>query len=142
MAEAVAAAAAIIQFLDVAVRLSSHLNHLCSDVRNVPHRFQRLQVDLGQQIKIAEHIKTHCLPSFATPATPSTFDAPLQEYIKLADELSKTLDKLLTNKSDGLLQRGWNGFRSVQKKEEVLQICDRLEQMKSTLSLWLSAENL
>ncbi|KAF2197110.1 hypothetical protein GQ43DRAFT_223224 [Delitschia confertaspora ATCC 74209] len=142
MVEVVGTAAAILQFVDVAVRLSSGLHHLCSEVRNVPRRFHRLQVDLRQQIDVAQHIKTHYLPTFSTTVASSTFDAPLLEYISLADELCNTIDKLLANRSDGLLQRGWVGICSMRKKDEVIQICDRLEHMKITLSMWLSAANL
>lgn len=142
MAEVVAAAAAVIQFVDVAVRLSSQLHQLCSEVRNVPHRFQRLQTDLRQQIEVAEHIQAHHLPAFSTTVASSRFDTPLLEYIALADELSQTLDKILVNKTDGLLQRGWIGLCSLRKRDQVSELVDRLEQRKSTLSLWLSAANL
>ena len=97
MAEIVATAAAVVQFVDVAVRLSSHLGRLCSEVRNVPHRFRRLQEGLRQQIEVAQHIQAHYLPAFATAVSSSTFDAPLLEYITLADELYKSLDKVLAN---------------------------------------------
>lgn len=141
MAE-IAAAAAIVQFIDVGARLTSHLVHLCSEVRNVPDRFYRLQLDLRQQVEVAKHIKAHCQPDFATTVASPTFDAQLFEYIALADDLCKKLDKILANRNDGLLQRGWSSLCSVRKKEDVLRICERLEQMKSTLSMWLSAANL
>lgn len=142
MAEIVATAAAVIQFVDVAARLSSCLHHFCSKVRDVPHRFRCLQDDLRQQVEIAQHIQAYHLPVFSATIASSTFDAPLLEYIALADELCKTLDKILAKRTDGLMQRGWIGICSLRKKQHVLHICDRLEQRKSTLSMWLSAANL
>ncbi|KAI4657051.1 uncharacterized protein J4E79_007667 [Alternaria viburni] len=142
MAEVVGAAAAVVQFVDVALRLSSCLERFCSDVRNVPRRFLQLQTDLRQQIEIAQQIQNHRLPGFATAVASSTFDTPLAEYVDLAEELCKTLEDLLGRKNDGALRRGWDAICSVRKKEEVANICDRLEQKKSTLSLWLEAANL
>ncbi|CAN9330023.1 unnamed protein product [Alternaria alternata] len=142
MAEVVGAVAAVVQFVDVALRLSSCLERFCSDVRNVPRRFLQLQIDLRQQIEIAQHIQNDHVPDFATTVSSSTLDAPLLEYISLADELSKTLERLLTRKNDGMLQRGWSGICSLSKKEEVANICDRLDQKRSILSIWLNAANL
>ena len=139
MAEAVAATAAIIQFVDVAIRLSSHLGHLCSEVRNVPHLFARLQADLKQQLEVAQVLKSNFLPHFSATVVSTTFDESLLEYIALVGELCKTLEKILSRKDDRLLQRTWVGFCSMRKKDEMLQICTLLEQKKSVMSLWLSA---
>ena len=142
MAEVVGAVAAVVQLVDVALRLSSCLERFCSDVRNVPRRFLQLQIDLRQQIEIAQHIQNDHVPGFATTVSSLTLDAPLLEYTSLAEELSKTLEGLLARKNDGMLQRGWSGICSLRKKEEVGNICDRLEQKRSILSVWLNAANL
>lgn len=142
MAEVVGAVSSIVQFVDVAVRLSSCLSRLCSDIRNVPQRFHQLRIDLDQQLEVAQEIQAHGLPSFESMVTSSTFDRSLLEYITLADELRKTLDELLATSTDGLLSRSWHGLRSVRRKEHILHLCDRLEQKKGTLSLWLGAANL
>ncbi|RMZ73427.1 Ankyrin repeat-containing [Pyrenophora seminiperda CCB06] len=139
MAEAIGAAAAILQFLDVAVRLTSCLNRFCSDVRNVPRRFRELQADLRQQSDLAGQIQAQL--SAQTVASP-TLDRPLQEYIKLADELCKTLETLLFKQNDGFFHRSWTTICSIQKKEEVKSICDRLEEKKRTVSMCLHTENL
>ncbi|CAN9255692.1 unnamed protein product [Alternaria alternata] len=142
MAEVVGTVAAVVQFVDVALRLSSCLERFCSDVRSVPRRFLQLQIDLRQQIEIAQHIQNDHVPGFATTVSSLTLDAPLLEYTSLAEELSKTLEGLLSRKNDGMLQRGWSGICSLRKKEEVANICDRLEQKRSILSVWLNAANL
>lgn len=142
MAEVIGAVASIVQSVDVAVRLSSCLNRLCSDIRNVPQRFHQLQTDLDQQLEVAQEIRAHHLLTFISMVTSSTFDNFLLDYIALADELRKTLDELLATDTDGPFLRSWHGLRSARKKEDIHHICDRLEQKKSTLSLWLSAANL
>ncbi|CAA9961930.1 Arp Ankyrin repeat [Pyrenophora teres f. maculata] len=139
MAEAIGTAAAILQFLDVALRLTSCLDRFCSDVRNVPLRYRQLQTDLRQQSDLAKQIQTQLPPqAVAFP----TLNAPLLEYSTIADELCKTLETLLPKQNDGLLQRGWSSICSLRKKQEVESICDRLEQKKSTVSIWLNAANL
>lgn len=142
MAEIVATAAAIVQFVDVTIRLSSGLGRLCSDVRNVPRRLYHLQVDIRQQVEVVQYIQTHYLSTFPATATSPTFDAPLLEYIALADELCKTLDMLHADRTNGLLKRGWSSLCSLRRKEELFQMCDRLEQRKSTLSMWICAATL
>jgi hypothetical protein len=142
MAEIVAATAAIVQFADVAFRLTTHLGHLCSEVRHVPDRFRRLQSDLLQQVELAKLIQANCLPEFAATVASSTVDAFLLEYIGLINDLGRTLEKLLAKKDNGPLRRVWSGFCSARKKEDVERICERLEEKKSTLTMWLSAANL
>jgi len=142
MAEVVGAVTAVVQFVDVALRLSSCLERFCSDVRNVPRRFTQLQTDLRQQIDMAQQIQNHHLPGFATTVSSSAFNTPLTEYIDLVQELLKTLESLLSHKNTAFFQRGWDAICSVRKKEEVAVICDRLEQKKSTMSLWMEVANL
>ena len=142
MAEIIGVVSSIVQFLDVAVRLSSRLSHLCSDVQNVPQRFHLLRIDLDQQLQVAQELRAHYLPTFESIGTSPIFDIFLLEYIASADELRKILDELLTPDTDGLLMQNWHGISSVRKKEDIFHLCDRLEQKKSTLSLWLSVANM
>ena len=142
MTAVIGAVASIVQFLDVAVRLSSCLSRLCSDVRNVPQRFHQLRIDLDQQLHVTREIRAHNLPNFVSMVTLPMFDDFLLEYITIADELRKTLDDLVVPDTDGLFLRSWHSLGSVRKKEDILHLCDRLEQRKSNISLWLSAANL
>ena len=142
MAEVIGAVASVVQFFDVAVRLSSSLGRLCSDVRNVPQRFHQLRIDLDQQLHIIQEIRAQHFPTFKSIVPLPKFDTFLLEYIALANELCKTLDELVVPATDGLILRNWHSLRSVRKKEEVLHLCDRIEQRRSNLSLWLSAANL
>ena len=65
--------------------MSSDLNRLCTDVRNVPQDFHRLWIDLRHQLEIAQEIQAHYLPTFATAVESSAFDMPLIKYITIAD---------------------------------------------------------
>ena len=142
MAETISAIAGIVQFIDVAVRLSSGLNRLYSDIRDVPQLFHQLRIDLEQQLKVAQEIRTHHLPTFASTVTSSTSDKVLLDYTALVEQLHKALDELLAISPNGPFLRSWHILRSVRKKEKILHLCDRLEQKKSTFSIWLNAANL
>jgi hypothetical protein len=142
MAEAVATAAAVLQFLDVAVRLSSVLVKLYSDVRDVPERFRVLNTDLQQQITLVKDLQTNQVPAVAALVASPAFEALLQQYVTTADDLCTTLKKLLGGPNDGRLQRAWNGLCATRKKAEITGLCDRLEQHKSALAVWLGGANL
>lgn len=142
MAEVIGIVSGIVQFIDVTVRLSSGLNRLCSDVRHVPERFHQLRIDLDRQLEIAQEVQAHYLPGLVPIVASSTFDQSLLEYVVLAEELRKTLEELLVSNTNGPVKRTWHRLRSVRRKEDILHLCDRLEQKKSTLSLWLGAANL
>ena len=142
MAEIVGVVAGIVQFVDVAVRLSSCLSRVCSDIRNVPGRLDQLRTDLDRQLEIAQEVQSHHLLTLVPMAASSAFDQSLLEYIVLAEELHKTLEELLASNTKGRLKRSWDRLRSVRKKEDILHQCERLEQKKGTLSLWLGAANL
>lgn len=142
MAEAVAAAAAVIQFVDVAVRLSFKLNRLCSEVHNAPLRLQRLKTDLLHQIDIAQGVKEKHLSAFNGAVTSPTFDEFFLGYTALAEDLCKILDKILDRNDGGLFRKGWSGICSIRRREKITELCERLEQKRSTLSLWLCAANL
>ena len=135
MAEVVGAVANIVQLLDVTIRLSSCLGRLCSDVRNMPQRFHQLRIDLNQKLHVIQEIRAYHLPTFISMVTLPMFDTFLLEYIAIADEHRKTLDELVVPDTEGLILRSWHSLRSVRKKEDVLHLCDRLEQRKSNLSL-------
>lgn len=142
MAEAVSAAAAAVQFLDVTVRLSSALAKLCSDVRHVPERFQRLQSDLKQHIALVRELEANHSPAFTAAIASSALKPLLQEYVTIADDLCTTLETLLDFGSKPRAQRVWQTFCATRKQDEIERTCDRLERHKSTLSVWLSGASL
>ena len=137
-----AEAALILQFMDAAFRLSSGLQRLCTEIRDVPLRFATLRTDLVGQVELVQFIQRECQPQFALAAVPPTLDTVLHEYSVLANEFDKILNGLLAKRTGGYLQSAWKGFCSVQKKEEVSHMCHRLEQKRDVLDMWLSAADL
>ncbi|KAL8792563.1 MAG: hypothetical protein Q9195_004862 [Heterodermia aff. obscurata] len=137
-----AEAALIVQFLDAALRLSSGLRRLCTEIRVVPLRFETLRADLERQIELIQFVRRESQPEFASATLPPTLDISLHEYIALANEFNNTLNGMLAKRSGGYLQHVWKDFCSVQRKEEVSHMCHRLEQKRDDLNMWLSAANL
>ena len=142
MAEIVGVVTGIVQFIDVAVRLSSCLSRICADISNVPERLHQLRNDLDCQLEVAQEIQAHRSLSLVPMAPSSAFDQSLLEYIALADDLRGTLEELLASNSKSRLKRSWHHLHFMREKEEIYHQCDRLEQKKSNLSLWLGAAKL
>jgi hypothetical protein len=145
MAEILGISAAVVQFLDIAVRVSMELSRLYSDLRDVPDKLHRLKLDIDQQIAIAKYIKSsHATFQRDSPGT-STSTAPinqtLADYMITMEELVGLLQSIRSEDGAGPLRRSWDAIRAVHKRNDVLLRCDRLEHQKSSILLWLSNVN-
>jgi hypothetical protein len=145
MADILAISAAVVQFLDIAVRVSMELSSLYSDLRDVPGELRRLKLGIDQQIAIAKYIQSsHATFQSDSPGT-STSTAPinqtLADYMLAMDELASLLQSIRSEDGSGPLRRSWNAIRAVHKRKDVLLICKRLEHEKSSILLWLSNVN-
>jgi hypothetical protein len=147
MADALAISAAVVQFLDVAIRLALQLSSLYKEVQDVPGKVRRLQVDTDQQIAIARHVQsTHA--TFWNGSSPTTtvsmsIDQPLADYIATMEDLVEVV-KTLNKKPDGasVIRRSWGALRATQKCKEAIALCDTLEKKKSNITMWLSTANM
>lgn len=96
MAEALGISAAVVQFLDIAVRLSVNINWLCSELRDVPQWLHRFKLDLDQQVAIAQCVQSSSSlanissspSSGLSSATP--IDGPLNDYLRNMRRLQST----------------------------------------------------
>lgn len=146
MAEAIAIPAAVVQFLDVGVRLSLKLGELISDLRDVPDLLCSLKCDLDQKLAIAQHIKSsHAI--FSTPSPAHTgvvvpVDQVMADYMDTMGRIVFLVQSVSGDKDSGTLRRGWNAVRAVHKEKEIMRLCDFLERKKSTIILWLGNVNL
>ena len=135
MAE-VAIVASAIQFIDVGGRLLLSLSRLCSKVHHVPEKIENLRATLQHLLIIAEVVKSNHVSSYAGSQA-AEFNLACSESIKLIKELASLLDNLTAVVDDGPFRRTWKAIVAVKKEKEILDICERLEQYKTTLSLWL-----
>ncbi|KAF4157379.1 hypothetical protein CNMCM6936_005687 [Aspergillus lentulus] len=145
MADILAISAAVVQFLDVAVRVSLGLGKLYSDIRDVPGQLHRLKLDIDQQIAIAKYILSSHATFQSDPPTAFTATSPidqtLADYVLAMEELTVLLQSIRSEDDAGSIRRSWNAIRAVHKRNSILLLCDRLEHQKSTILLWLASAN-
>ncbi|TGO56095.1 hypothetical protein BCON_0082g00070 [Botryotinia convoluta] len=142
MAEAIGLAAAIVQFVDIGLRAYLKLDQFCTDIRDAPQIIQNLQVDLRQQLDIAEniHINHHAILQSITSA--DQIEILLIHYIDQIRNLEGLLNVITNQKTDRSWRRGWKGIQMAKKKEEIMAVCGRLERHKTSISMWLTETNL
>lgn len=146
MADALAISAAVVQFLDVAVRLTLQLSSLYKEVQSVPEKLRRLQVDIDQQITIAKYVQsTHAIfwhDSPPTSAISMPIDQSLADYITIMEQLLEVMKIIIMPNDTGIIRRSWSALRATQKCKEAITLCDALEKKKSNITMWLSTANM
>ncbi|KAI0802918.1 hypothetical protein GGR55DRAFT_403769 [Xylaria sp. FL0064] len=145
MVDVLTVSAAVVQFLDVAIRLSGKLGSLYTDLRDVPAELQNLKLDIDQQIEIARYIQSsHAtfsnVPQASSIAIPS-IDQTLASYISLMEQLIELLQSVIKDNAR-IAHRSWNAIRAVHKRKDIITTCASLERKKSSGNLWLSNAKL
>ena len=135
MAE-IAIVASAIQFIDVGSRLLLGLSRIYSKIDHVPEKIEKSQATLRQLLVVAEVVKSNHVNSY-TGSQAAEFSSACSECIKLVKDLASLFDNLTVATDDGPFRRTWKAIVAVKREKEILGICDRLEQYKATLSLWL-----
>ena len=135
MAE-VAIVASAIQFIDVGGRLLLGLSQICSKVHHVPEKIEKSRATLQHLLVVAEVVKSNHVSSYAGSQAVE-FNLACSECIKLIKEFASLLNGLTAATNDGPFRRTWKAIVAIKKEKEILDICERLEQYKTTLSLWL-----
>lgn len=110
----------------------------------MPERLGSLELDLKQQIQVAEEIQS--LVSGMSPAlNPSSIHSLrtiLDDYSSKMEHLLRILDSVSSEFHDGFLRRSWNALRALDKKNAMLLCCEQLAQKKILLSIWLGKVNM
>ena len=128
--------ASAIQFIDVGGRLLLGLSRLYSKLDHVPEKIEKSQATLRHLLVVAEVVKSNHVNSY-TGSQAAEFNLACSGCIKLVKELASLLDTLSAATNDGPFRRTWKAIVAVKKEKEILDICERLEQYQTTLSLWL-----
>lgn len=144
MAEVLGITAALVQFLDIGLRLSLKIRSLSSEIRDVPQKLDVVRGHVTQHIEIASSIQTSIINSSLSlnPSSEALLKTILDEQRKQMEVLLQLLDSLTNKSDDGLLRRGWNGIQAIDKKKEIESACDRIEVKGNLISLWLGNTNL
>ena len=134
--------AAVVQFIDVGLRLSTRLTGFCADFRDAPQQIQRLNIEIKQQLKIAQDIKKATQVVSSEIQGLATFEHPHQDYMNLASKLQSLVEGLEKMDRDGILHRSWKNLRFVRQKNEIIDICETLCRKESSMMMWLVSINM
>lgn len=144
MADPLSISAAVVQFLQITIRLCLKLHSFCAEMYDLPERLGSLESDLKQQIQVADDIQG--LVSGTPPALNSSsinsLQAILDDYSRKMEHLLRILNSVSNESHDGFLKRSWNALRALDKKNAMLLCCDQLAQKRSLLSIWLGKANM
>lgn len=139
MAEALGVSAAVVQFVDIGLRLCLRLHSFCSEVRDVPQKLNALQDHLKQQIEVASSIQNSVLGAsvLVDDSSEALLKSILEDQRRVMEHLFNLLESVTNKSGDNILRRSWNGIRAIDKKKDIESACDQLEAKMRLLSSWL-----
>ncbi|KAM7220131.1 hypothetical protein V8F06_004459 [Rhypophila decipiens] len=135
-------AAAAAQFLHHSIKVVFKLSWFCSEVRYTPEKLHALQAEVSQQTSLAQNLLSNLGNSSSSNPGIGDLHQILQDYTGLLTCISETLDKFSNNVNDGHFRRGWNTVRAIRSKDEIQQLCTRLNDKRDLLCVGLGNLNL
>lgn len=144
MAEILSISAAVVQFLDIALRLSLKIHSCCNELREVPHRLNNLRAHLMQQTELASSVQKSVLGSSVslTDSSKALLKSILNDQSREMDLMLNLIDSVTSKANDRLIRRSWNGIQAIDKKKNIESACDQIEAKGNLLSLWLINTNV
>lgn len=152
MAEAVAIAAAVVQFLDVSSRLFSTLSRFCENLEHVPRKvrdtvqelkvFRQLVYPLDSDIRAPNTGPASTLSGALSPDNVNLAVSLLDQCITQVQQLEETLQPLMLKACDYGIKKRWRAVAGLKVEKEILDRWTRLQGLKSTLNLWYSHQTL
>lgn len=144
MAEVLGITAALVQFLDIGLRLSLKIRSFSNEVRDVPQKLNIVRGHVTQHIEVASSIRASIINSSLSldPSSEALLKTILDEQRKQMELLLQLLDSFTNKADDGLFRRGWNGIQAIDKKKDIESACNRIEAKANLISLWLGNINV
>lgn len=144
MAEVLGITAAVVQFLDIGLRLTLKIRSFSSEVHDVPRKLNSVREHVMQHIEVASSIQTSVISSTLSldPGSEALLKTILDDQRREMELLLKLLEIVTDKADDGLLRRGWNGIQAIDKKKDIESACDRIEAKGNLISLWLGNTNV
>ena len=91
---------------------------------------------------IVKDIRDNYMTLLAGTSTSAAFTNLLRDHTASIKTFHDLLEGLVDRQHDQHIQRAWKRLHAVQSKEAILEICNRLEQQKSSLAVFLNGTNL
>lgn len=152
MAEALAVAAAAVQFLDVGARLLLVLSRVCTDLRHVPREIEDTVQELKEFLQLVRLLDSDIRAPNTGPA--STLNGALaaahidhatsllSQCIIQAQQLEETLSPLVLKANDHAIRKAWRAVVALKTEKEILRKWDRLQRLKASLCVWYNHTSL
>ncbi|KAM7186342.1 hypothetical protein V8F33_011916 [Rhypophila sp. PSN 637] len=135
-------AAAAAQFLHHSIKVVFKLSWFCSEIRSTPEKLQALQAEVSQQTALENNLLSNLISSSSSTPEIDDLHQIVQDYTDLLAGISQTLARFSNHVSDGQIRRGWNTVSAIRSKEEIQQLCTRLNDKMDLLCVWLGNLNL
>lgn len=140
MAEVLAISAAVVQFLDIGLRLSIKLGEFVSEFKDAPDFLRGLKSSLDRQMLVAQRIRsTHPIFSSSSATcldTVTLADDALAEYLHTMEQLMGIVQSVCNEQHGGKFRKSWNTIRSIHKRKEIEFVCAQLQRQESRMTLW------
>jgi hypothetical protein len=141
--EGVSAAASILQIADLCARLGTRLYHLASSLRHLPAEFRRKHHSVLELQQAVDSIGADLRQPSPCPIRDRLPKNALLQLLHLlheshkeADGLKHALDDALPQLDDNSFTRHRRTLRVMAKREDIQGRLDRLQELKSQLSIW------
>jgi hypothetical protein len=124
-----------VQLADTYVKLATCAVDLFSRVRDAPETIQKRIVVVEQLLEIVRLIQHN--PSLQTPLIASVLTRARAD----ADQLFEILTKIDAQPSAGKVVKYWKALEGITREKRILAICDRLQENKALLTLYIASIN-
>lgn len=144
MAEILGITAAVVQFLDISLRLCIKIRSFSGKFRDVPHKLNVVRHHLTQHMEVVSSIQTSIGDSsFSLDASSEAqLKLILDDQRREMELLLKLLESITNKVDDGVFRRGWNGIQAIDKKKDIEAACKQIEAKGGLILLWLGNTNV
>jgi hypothetical protein len=133
--EVLGAVASAVQLADTCMKVATCATDLFSRIRDAPETIQKRIMAIEQLVEIARLIEHN--PSLQTPLIASILTGARAD----ADQLFEILTKIDAQPTAGKVVKYWKALEGVIKEKKILAICDRLQEIKASLTLNIASIN-
>ncbi len=133
--EVLGAVASAVQLADTCLKIATCAVDLFSRIRDAPETIRKRIVAVDQLVEIARLIEHN--PSLQTPLIASVLARARAE----ADQLFEILKKIDAQPTPGKMVKYWKALEGVTKEKRIVAICDRLQEIKASLTLNIASIN-
>jgi N-terminal domain on NACHT_NTPase and P-loop NTPases len=133
--EILGAVASAVQLADTCMKIAICAIDLFSRVRDAPETIRKRIVAVQQLVEVARLIEHN--PSLQTPLIASVLTRARAD----ADQLFEILTKIDAQPSAGKVVKYWKALEGITREKRILAICDRLQENKALLTLYIASIN-